>query len=198
MKLNELTGIKNIHKSYSDLLKYIKELGFKFIGKGAYGRTYQGKNSVLKIFKNDLAYEKYVKFTKTIPDQYKKFVPKITSVRRYPYDYKIKFVKIELLNKLDNDQKNIVNYTNEIFISIFNVNKNYIFENINTEQKIISLISKNQKILKRFLEIKDFIDFEFLIFLFYLKSKFKDRAWDINESNVMSRNIQLVVTDPIA
>jgi hypothetical protein len=131
MKLNELTGIKKFPKFDNESLildfntttynyninkeihNFMLNLGFSFISSGTHAIVYKGKNSVLKIFTNDPAYENWVQFVKSIPTEYKKHVPNITSIRTYPQNPDIKFIKIELLTPLSNDEFKFSQYCKE-------------------------------------------------------------------------------------
>jgi hypothetical protein len=118
MKLTELTGIKNKNvpdeilnqKTNKDVqFGYITALlqqnNFEKIGSGAYATTYKSKNSVLKVFSDDPAYEGYIDFIKSIPTEYKRFVPKVTSVREFPQNKNIKFIKLPYYERLKFEQK---------------------------------------------------------------------------------------------
>jgi hypothetical protein len=195
MNLNELTGIKNIKPTtYFGLMDYLSSLGFKYLGSGGYGYTFKGKNAVLKVFQQDTAYEEYIKFIKNIPNQYKNFAPKVSSVNSLPNNKDIKFIKLEYLEELNNENSEIVFYTNYFLNDLYKeTNK---FEDINSLEKIKNYYKNNTN---TFIKYSDYIDFYLLEFLYFLKSKTPlNIMWDINDSNIMMRENHFVITDPWA
>ncbi len=194
MKLNELTGIKNIKFDKEHIKDYLDLLGFEYLDSGCYASTYKGKNAVLKVFTDDPAYEAYINFIKSIPTEYKKFTPKVTSVREFPQNKDIKFIKLEFLEELNNENSEIVFYTNYFLNDLYKeTNK---FEDIDTLEKIKNYYKNNTNTFEQY---SDYIDFYLLEFLYFLKSKTSSNIiWDINDSNIMMRGNQLVVTDPWA
>lgn len=198
MKLNELTGIKSYPyiDKYSllmpDFIKYIENNGFKYLNKGISGIVFLGKHSVLKIFQSDKAYENYVRMIKQIPKEYKDYIPRITSVRSYPPNPEIKFVKIEKLGE--------VNYNNfpitfwlyffekysirNIKYKSYNDLFNDMFDNTTHKHTDVKKIVKKVPL--------EFINF--IIWLYY--NKLENDAWDLHSGNIMMRGNTPVVIDP--
>jgi hypothetical protein len=195
MKLNELTGIKNYpklpkskedtigddRKLYDKIRELLKEKGFKYISEGAYGITFKGKNSVLKVFKNDAAYEHYVSLLKIIPNEYKQFVPKLTSVRNYPKNPDIKFVKIELLKEI-NLPKIHFNQISKLF---------YQKEKFKNKEELFNLGFTKEE--ENFLNL---FPIDFINFVVWLNQNKKDHYFDLTNKNIMARNNTPVVIDP--
>jgi hypothetical protein len=195
MKLNELTGIKNYpklpkskedtigddRKLYDKIRELLKEKRFKYISEGAYGITFKGKNSVLKVFKNDTAYEHYVSLLKSIPNEYKQFVPKLTSVRSYPQNPDIKFVKIELL-KETNLHKIHFNQLSKLF---------YQKEKFKNKEELFNLGFTKEE--ENFLNL---FPIDFINFVVWLNQNKKDHYFDLTNKNIMARNNTPVVIDP--
>jgi hypothetical protein len=162
MKLNELTGIKKYPKfDEEDLIldynlntynyninqkidNFMKNLGFSFISNGTHAIVYKGKNSVIKIFSHDKPYEDWIKFVKLCPKKYKKYVPNVTSIKTYPNNKNLKFIKIELLSRLNDDEFEFLrhcirsNNTEEL--------KNFSsYKNNTTFYEFIKLLQRNSK-----------------------------------------------------
>jgi hypothetical protein len=189
MKINELTGIKNYPKvktkSYYTFKNMLKDKGFVFLNDGLNGITFMGKNSVLKIFRPDQGYERFISLVKNIPSEYKPFAPKITSIRKYPPNPEIKFIKIEKLTEFNlNDDKNF----SDIFSTYGEYLTNDTFENYD---ELFTKITddEDQLFLKRF-------PIEFINFIIYLYNS-KDRyRFDLHNDNIMMRGTTPVVIDP--
>lgn len=197
MQLNELTGIKNIKVEKQNIREFLESLGFEYLNSGGFASTYKGKNSVLRIFEDDKGYEQYVNFIKSVPSKFKQFVPKVTSVKAYPYNTDVKFIKIELLEEPENTPyEDIISYTAEFLAFIpKQINDFNQINNLNKIENIFKTFEK--KYLDFFNDYKKYIDFSLLEFLFYLKKQTpKYIYWDIGPGNIMMRGKQFVVTDP--
>jgi hypothetical protein len=215
-KIVELTGIKNAPKLaqlkkiriinddnfYEELKKNLRDFGFNFIGEGAFAITFKGKNSVLKVFANDPAYEAYIDFIKSIPNEYKKFVPKITSVRSYPPNPIIKFVKMPCYNNFYNKYFSkivfINNFINKLIEKKINIKK--IHFNVFSDLQKLSSIEKLYNISDTN-DIIDSDDLELINFMFYMAGKIPDNRKyknDMHPGNFMidPTNNQLILTDP--
>lgn len=195
MRIFELTGIKNFPDiKYNEYIKkFVTSLGFKLIGEGENAQCFLGKTSVLKIFKNDKAYENYIKLLKSIPIEYKMYTPKITSIRNYPPNPEIKFIKLEKLEKFQSNTSNSKTFK-QIF-KLYNIpNKKYkslnVLNNAIKDDKSYNL--NDIKYLKQF-------PIEFINFIVWLYHNKKEKdIWDLHDNNIMMRGDIPVVIDPYA
>lgn len=218
MKLNELTGIKSFPKisdqnrvdTLSSIKNLIESLGFEYLNKGKYAVTFKGKNAVLKIFYNDPAYEAYVNFIKFIPSEYKKFVPKINSVKTYPNNEKIKFVKLPYYETLDMKQVIQVNFTIRVIQDMsWNPDKyypdmiNYKFPNIDEfmftlEECGFFIRTNDMKFSSK--DLKDY-DLHFFEFMKFIRNSVPKGFWnDQHSGNFMfdEKINTIILTDPWA
>lgn len=218
MKLNELTGIKNLpklpelkkHRIGADLefKRHIKSLlknaGFTYINEGAFGLTFKGKNSVLKVFANDPAYEEYIKFSKSLPHEFKSFAPKITSVRYYPQNPNIKFVKMPIYYKVLSNNFNKIVTVFKLIASI-GKRKNLKFNNFKNSEELKEFILNNFDLTEKVTNyISNLTDKEIILFNFIVymsnknpnEEKFLD---DINSENIMQdKQGNYILIDPWA
>jgi hypothetical protein len=201
MKINELTGIKNIKiKDKFELKNYLIGLGFQYLNNGGFSYTFKGKNAVLKIFEDDKGYEQYIKFIKNVPNNFIKFIPKVSSVKTLPYNPNIKFIKLEFLTETEDTKYDDIAYYTSLFLNYIPKNINN-FEGINTKQKIKNIFEKinDHDLIKFSDDYNKYIDFSLFEFLFYLKQKtHKKIDLDLGPNNIMMRGNQFVVTDPWA
>lgn len=212
MLIRELKGLKTIpklktdsvivkDKNYtvnSEINNYLKSLGFKHLKSGGYGVTYLSKMAVLKVFSDDDGYEHWIKFIKSVPGEFKKYVPIVSNVRSLPNNPSIKFVKIEKLEELSDDYYEQFEATYSLlhlidYIRITN------YQDIDDKYQLKEKIQQLGKDFYYYYNYLDIADIDFLKFLVYTESarnKFGKNS-DLGPSNVMLRNNnQFVVTDP--
>jgi hypothetical protein len=220
MKLTELTGIKNknvpdeilnqkINKDvqFGYITALLQQNNFEKIGSGAYATIYKSKNSVLKVFTNDPAYEAYINFIKLIPVEYKKFVPKVTSVREFPQNKNIKFVKLPFYENLNMKQAIMINFINTVIHDMF-LNKekyypnmiNYNFKDID---EFMSTIEECGFFIRNNFQTTNLTDFtlEFFEFINFIRDAVPKRFYnDMHYGNFMYDEItkNIILTDPWA
>jgi hypothetical protein len=208
MKLNELTGIKNLQKLsniddenmiYNEnlsasIIKFMHSNKFKLLGVGLKSVVFENNKSCIKIFYKDYAYEAYIKFIKNIPNEYKKFVPKVLSVRSYPPNPIIKFVKIEKLTHLEIAPFPDFKYLMPLIKQKLNKNNKELSDNVISHQDLFSIINL-EKSNEDFLSL---FPIEFINFIIYLYNKPNNRRrnFDLHNRNIMMRGNEFVVTDP--
>lgn len=155
----------------------LEKYGYKLLGRGSFGRVYKNnrQNKVLKVFIEDIEYMRWVKFCKEHPNN--PYLPKFKSqFIRLKQDPPIYGILIEELTK---------------------------YEDYNMAYLLSGLVSfwgdeENMKFLrKQYGNIDKFLQDENLIQAVEFLHTHKD-AVDIKSENIMSRNGQLVITDPLA
>jgi hypothetical protein len=193
-QINELRGIKKV---FDNPMDYVESLGFKYIGVGSYGITYMGSKSVLKIFYDDLAYEKYISLYKHIPNEFRKFMPKNNGVKVWPTNEKYKVIKLEKLDRLSVDI--IKKFKESGFKMYFEQNTFEIIKAINQSNGFEDFIKKiilTDSYYQDILTIYQFIGFEMLQFIAYLYKYIDFFKFDLHSGNFMLRGKQLVLIDP--
>lgn len=203
MRLYELTGIKNINvkSTKKDINLFMHSKGFRKIGNGAFSQVYLGNNSVIKIFVNDSNYEQYINTIKNIPDEFKQFVPNISSIRSLPNNNKIKFVILEKLTamppRIHNIWGNFRIFHNDYINDIKRILNT---EDINNIQDLMNiLIDIPGVIYVMNTTVLEFLGLDFIRFLVWLNDhKPSDSVNDTHKNNIMMRNSTPVLIDPWA
>jgi hypothetical protein len=193
MKLYELVGVKKFYDSnLEDVLGSMTKTGYKESGRGAFGVVMKGASGVVKFWIKDAAYDDFINYISKHPSKY---FPKLLSkpkelssffMRSREFPEKIRFVRMEHLDHLERPQDSRL--IHHIFTHLKQDEKN--------EDLLASLTDVNLERLKHLVgdpfkfceEIKKLID-----------ATIKGGNYiDIHSGNLMLRNGELVVTDPIA
>ena len=183
------TAIKNILKgdtAYSDLLLFLKRYKWKKLGKGVFGTVFESKKFpyVIKIFKKDSCYIKFVKYC--LQNQSNPHLPKfkgnILSSKLNPNIFGVRMEKLEPIKITSHEHYNII-------YNIINYAINLkMIEHMTKTDNGYTLTNNSIKIFE-----EDYPDFAKIIReLKELKCFFA-----IKPTNMMMRDSTLVFTDPL-
>ena len=205
MQLNELTGIKKFPKISYNLIEFMERLGFKYLGKGAKGYTFLGKKQVIKIFKEDLGYQEYIKWIKTVPTEYKDYVPKVVDYYTYSPNREYKLIKLPLYFKLNENEQdildlwNIIMYWYDLKENLFPMN--FLKTKIDNIENLIEILNNANFFESHHgIKISDMINFDINFYNFmnyFILNRPKGRNLDLHNGNFMSNGKNIVLIDPL-
>jgi hypothetical protein len=184
MLLNELVGVRKFFDLSLDelIFAFVKHSGYKNLGKGFFAYVFKNPkkpDEVIKFWVNDPAYEKFVSYAEKHQDNpcLPKLKGKIKTIssfhkRLVGFPEKIKYIRMELLSKVEESYYNFAAIEKNVERYMKDPNS------IRVPDPILELVQTLADISKTLNISTD--------------------EFDVNNTNIMMRGKQFVITDPFA